>query len=217
MPYPGPQTWHDLPLTDTPITAADLTFMENGIDRSIFNHGISKWGLLAASMHPMAARSISGYGGTAISALAFARVWIPAGVTITNVAGYVTVVGSGAAGTGPNGYAVYEISGSTATLAQNTANDSTLWTTTGWRPKALPSAIASQGAEREVLLGVGITLATLPSVGGILMGSGAAMNRTVGGTTIGLTYYLTAQASWPGTINLSTAATDSGMLCLGVT
>jgi hypothetical protein len=217
MPYPGPQSWHDLPTTDTPITAARLGHMEDGINAGPFGYGIDKWGFAAASIHPLMCRSTTGYGGTTTSSLSLARTIIPAGVAITNVVSYVSVVGSGVAGSGPNAYAVYEVSGTTATLAQSTANDSTLWTTLGWRSKALASPVASQGSDREVILAIGIALGTPPSIGASIMGTSLALNKNVAGTDLNLTYFITGQASWPSTINLATAAKDSGFVFLGVT
>lgn len=87
---------------------------------------------------------------------------LPAGKAITSVTTYIQVVGSGSPGNpGFQGFAVYDSSG---TRVGVTTSDNTLFTSTGWRSKALTSPVAATSSDRWMYLGMLSNLPTGPTV-----------------------------------------------------
>lgn len=167
-----------------------------------YSFRLSRWGLLAATYHPMINNSSGTYS---TNYLALTRCFIPAGVAIANIALIASAAGSGTGGTGVNGVAVYEISGTTATLAASSANDATMWATTGWIKKTLSSTVAAQGSDRDVLLGHGVSIATAPAVMLLNMRSAAPFNtRVTDAASVGMTYYVATPTGWPSTFSMTT-------------
>jgi hypothetical protein len=107
--------------------------------------------------------------------------------------------------------AVYEISGSTATLTRNStsANGITLWTV-GWVKAALTSPVAAQGVDREVMLAhsVSITQTATTGMSPVLLlnsyrNSNIFNTRATDGAALGLAYYFGNQTTWPSSIPLT--------------
>lgn len=105
---------------------------------------LSGYGLLAASADPLMMMGNLNIGQNFIS---IARVWIPAGVTITNLSVAVRVAGTIAGGAIGARFGLYDDTGA---QVSTTADSTTLLATAGWRSAALPSPIAAQQTGRFV-------------------------------------------------------------------
>jgi hypothetical protein len=201
----------------------------NAIPRSDFDDRsggwrMSRWGITAATVHPMAGLANGGYGPNAISLV---RAFIPAGVAIANLAaglGTAATVTSGAVASGGflNGLAVYEISGTTANLAASYTGAYTMWTTAGWATGSLNTTLAAQGSDREVMLALAISVGgtgiVSPKLPFLFLGSNAvANNKPSDGTRLNLCYYLSnAITAWASSYNLTTSTNDNGMPLIAV-
>lgn len=200
-------------------------------DRGQWGWRSSRWGLQASSMHPMEAnQGTAWFANTTASTvnavyMNFVRCFIPAGVAINAVAMAcaAAAVGSNGGG-GLNAFGVYEISGTTATLAQNTASTtaSAMWVV-GWVKAALPSPIAAQGTDREVLLGHAVSVVQTATTGAspaFMINnyrSASYLNYKVDGTMQPMSWFYNGQTSWPATISLtSTANLDWYVPVIGV-
>lgn len=87
---------------------------------------------------------------------------LPAGRGITTIHTFIQTAGSGSPGSpGFQGFAVYDSSGSRIGV---TTTDNTLFTSTGWRSKALASAITATAADRWLYLAVLSNLPTGPVI-----------------------------------------------------
>lgn len=131
---------------------------------------LSGYGLLAASGDPAAFLANSNATNNSIF---MARVWIPAGVVVTNLWAAVRTGGSYSATGTPNQLALYDASGTQVAI---TPDDPTLWSASGWRGGALPSPVPAESAGRWAYVGL-----------------------IVGGYTVGLPYPTgvdDAHASW---------------------
>jgi hypothetical protein len=105
----------------------------------------SGYGLKSISVDPMSVQSNSAISSGTIWA---SRLWIPAGVAITNLWAAVRTGGTHDGSTTPNRLGLYDDTGAQVAL---TADDSTLWTAAGWRGGALAGGpVAAQGAGRFV-------------------------------------------------------------------
>lgn len=105
---------------------------------------LSGYGVLAASGDP---NEFQRPGGTSSGDRFFARMLIPANVTITNLWCAVTTAGTWDAVSTPNQLALYD---DTGVQLATTTDTSTTWTTAGWRGGALSVAQAAQGSDRYV-------------------------------------------------------------------
>lgn len=92
------------------------------------------------------------------------RLWIPAGKALTNLWVAVRGAGTQSGGSAPCRLGLYSDAGS---LIGSTANDTTLFTSTGWRGGAMTGgAIAAEGAGRFVYVGYiagGVSNANVPT------------------------------------------------------
>jgi hypothetical protein len=101
-------------------------------------------GLLAASGEP---NEFQHAGPTASNDRFFVRIWIPAGVPLTNMWLAVTTAGTWDGVTGPNQLVLFD---DTAAQLAVTPDTGTTWTTAGWRGGALSVAQPAQGTGRYV-------------------------------------------------------------------
>lgn len=172
-------------------------------DRGLPDYRASRWGLAAWTVHPMVCNTSGVYSA---NYAALSRLIIPAGIAINTICMQLGAVTAGSVGSGLNGFAVYEISGATATLVANTSNDVTMWQTAGWVKRNLPSSVAAQGSDREVLIGHAASVATTgPSVVLQNMRNAAVFNTRVDtGASVAMTHYISAPSVWPSTFNTTT-------------
>lgn len=107
---------------------------------------LSHWGLLTATGSP---EDYMAQGGLPNGTLFITRMWVPAGVALTNLYVAVPIAGSGHDGTSAeNRLALYNDSG---VLVAQTPDLASMWSTVGWRGGALSGGpIAAQGAGRFV-------------------------------------------------------------------
>lgn len=144
----------------------------------------------------------------------YTRLWIPADTAITNLYAALVSAGSGHNGTSANNrIAIYEDDG---TLAGQTADDPTVWTTVGWRGGAVVGGpIAAQGVGRFVYIG---QLARGYDVypGMALPGSpNDHVHKYTGpGTTKRRTFYAGGNTTFPATINPASTGTATGYMPL---
>jgi hypothetical protein len=109
---------------------------------------LSGYGLLAASGDPL---NFITSANTVTGNLWYARVWIPAGVVITNLWAACQSAGTWDSSSAPNQLAIYSDAG---TRLDMTADSGTMWATAGWCGGALSGGpIASQSTGRFVYLG----------------------------------------------------------------
>lgn len=156
---------------------------------------LSRWGLITATGYPLALSATGSYGPNSYS---FARMFIPAGQAITGCICNVRTAGAGAAGTGQNGFAFYELSGTTGTLVTSTATDATIWTSTGGKKKAFGSVVAAQANDREVMIGMGISIATTAPQLSVVSNWAFLNTHVVSAAQIVYgTYTNSALTSWP--------------------
>lgn len=164
------------------------------------------YGFFAVSENPAVCAEPSSVGsGTVVCA----RVWVPANNVITNVSACVQIAGT-VGGGGTNGFAVYTDAGS---LVAQSTTDNTLWSSTGWKTKALSSSIAAQASGRFVyvcLLVVGY--AADPEI--MWAASHEAVMAANPSTTNRRSFYITGQSSFPASFNPVSAGTLNGFLPL---
>lgn len=107
------------------------------------------YGLRAASGDPIGWLKSSGIANGTIF---FARCWVPAGVTITNLWAAVAAAGTHDGSSGPNRIGLYSAAGS---LIGATVDNPALWTAAGWRGGPLGGGpIAAQASGRFVYIGI---------------------------------------------------------------
>jgi len=157
---------------------------------------LSAYGLFSASFPIEAASGDSNHGPSWCT-----RLYVPKNKAITAIGAFVTIPGS--AGTGYNGFGVYDDAGN---FVDSTPDDDTLWQADhNWSFKALASPIAAQGADRFVRI-VSVCSGTDPWVaywthGGmdkiIQGGYGISNHRR------GIAEITNFSSSFPSTINLS--------------
>jgi hypothetical protein len=150
-----------------------------------------------------------------VSTLEVYRIWVPANKAITGVAANVAVAGVTPGSTNGSGYAVYTDDG-TSRLGI-TANDYTLFTTAGWRPKAFPSPIAAQTTGRFVRVAMLHSCSgTAPKFGTGTSTASSTWNFIISGTHR-RAFFVTATTSFPTTIAVASAGTlDNPLLCLAL-
>lgn len=161
---------------------------------------LAGYGFIAASMPLEAADGDSNHGPNWCT-----RIWVPAGKAIAHVGIFVTI--PGAAGTGVNGFGVYDDDGD---FVAATVNDLSLWTADhDWAFASFASPIAAQGSGRFVRV-VSVASGTDPWV--LYWTQGSAEKVMQGG--IGVTNHRRAIAgitdfssAFPSTIDLETGST----------
>ena len=108
---------------------------------------LAGYGLLACSVNPESDMGTSTFGNNTIFAT---RLWIPAGVAITNLHVGVRDAGTWDGATAGNKLALFTDAG---VLVDATAETPSIWTSNGWRGGALAGGVvASQGAGRFVYI-----------------------------------------------------------------
>ena len=121
-----------------------------GDDSRFFDatYPLSGYGLLACSGDPL--NFLAG-ANTVTNNLWYARVWIPGGVTITNLWAGCTTAGTWDTTSGPNQLALFTDAG---VLVDKTADNGNMWATPGWCGGALAGGpVASQSSGRFVYVG----------------------------------------------------------------
>lgn len=171
---------------------------------------LSGYGLLAASGDPM---EFMGNGGALSNTITFARVWIPANVTITKLWCAVRNGGTYTTSATPNQIAVYTDAG---VLVSATPNDNTLWTAAGWRGGTLPTPIASQGTGRFIYIATiygGMANLTIPYPQGANDANGVWFSTPPIGTNR-RGFYIEGQTALPASFNPATAGIASPFITL---
>jgi hypothetical protein len=132
----------------------------------------------------------------------WSRVFVPAGSTIHALGTIVTIGGTLGAG-GINGFAVYDDSGN---LVGTTANNNSMWTTSGWVVKTLTTPIAAQSAGRFVY--------AVASCNGYSSSPQIRYLQNEGALTDGGGYLVTIRrsffnsiSSWPASVNTASYGT----------
>lgn len=139
---------------------------------------------------------------------------LPAGKSITTVWTFIQTVGSGSPGSpGFQGFAVYDSSG---TRIGVTTSDNTLFTSTGWRSKALTSSIAAASTDRWMYLAILSNLPTGPAVkASVDLGNATFANGPSGAQR--RLIFNTAQTSTPSSFTVASYGTsDSTVTFMGV-
>lgn len=167
---------------------------------------ITAYGFIAAS------DSVASFTTTSGLANFYVRVPVPKNRPIAVVA--TVVIGAGTLGAGGlNGYSVYSDAGA---LLGSTVSDDALWSTPGWRVKALSATIPGQGADRFVIVGMTVNgYVVAPSIPYIVMGPSSGDGLGGGnGVTNRRSFFTGGIASWPASINPATEGTTSNYLPL---
>jgi len=164
------------------------------------NYPLSGYGLIAASMDP---ESATGAGAPGAGVAVWQRVRVPGGKPIVGAVMYATIAGNTPGG-GIQGYSVFEDDG---TLVGSTPTDNALFTSTGWRPKALSAPVASQTDPRFVWVAFVSNLGGAPTFSGMSTSAGP-MNGGVG-VANRRCFYATGITSW-ASINPVSTGSDSG-------
>jgi hypothetical protein len=183
--------------------AAGIKWAPGGMDQV---YPLAGYGLLAASVDPSSDMGTSTLGNNTIFA---SRVWIPAGVAITNLWIAIRDAGTWDGATGPNQLGLYTDAG---VKVDNTADAATIWTTNGWRGGALAGGqVAAQAAGRFVYLlplHRGMTAApNVPFVSSANDAHNAWFNGQVGGGTKRRCTILTGQTSLPASFDPTASGT----------
>lgn len=143
----GVKTFSSAPIVPSPSSATDVAnkaYVDNA-PGSIYP--LAAYGLIAATDNPMSYGSSSAItNGDSF----FARLYVPAGATISAIKIAVQTTGSYVSNGRPNQLALYDDNGTQIGL---TPDDSTLWSAVGWRMGTLPSPIAAQNTGRFVYAG----------------------------------------------------------------
>lgn len=106
---------------------------------------LSAYNFLAASGHP---ENFMAVGAPGTNQLWLVRIYVPAGAAITNIWAGIRSAGTYAATAVPTQAALFSDSG---VQVAATANDTTMWSATGWRGGALVGGpVAAQGVSRFV-------------------------------------------------------------------
>lgn len=177
-------------------------------------YSIAEYGLVACSIHP---DSVSTNATTVtVSTIEIYRVLVPANTVITGACCYVGTAGTTPGSSNGSGFGLYSDDG--ATQHRLTANDYTLFTSTGWRSKAFTSTFtvgASDTWYRVAMLhscsGTAPKFASGPSVGS------AFYNAIVPSGTHRRGIFNTSVTSFPASFTASTyGSLDSPMLFLGL-
>lgn len=151
-----------------------------------------------------------------VNTIEIMRVYVPAHKLITGAAVYVGVAGTTPGSTNASGYALYSDDG--ATRLAITANDYTLFTSTGWRPKAFTGTVAAQSA------GYYARLAMIHSCSGTAPGFGygpslgtALLNGMVPSGTHRRAVFALSTTTFPTSFNPATFGTlDNPVLFIGL-
>lgn len=169
---------------------------------------LAHWGLLAANGDPIDNMSPS---TLAAGQAWFTRMWIPAGVAITNL--YVAVTTAAATHDGTttgNLLGVYDDSGTRVAI---TAESPTMWSGgNGWRGAALVGgAIAAQGAGRWVYCAaIARGFTSQPAIAYPASPSDLPHQWIGPGQTKRRTFYLAGQTTLPTTMNPASTGTPTG-------
>jgi hypothetical protein len=162
---------------------------------------LSAYGLFTAS-GPIEAFT----GNSTTSGIFFARVYVPAGNTITGAASIVRNAGTLGAG-GENGFAVYEDDG---TFDVSSVSDNNLWATPGWIFKTFPTPVAASNVDRFVWVGIITTgYSSVPYILYNIQGGGIT-GTTGGGFNLPghrRSFYSNG-SSWPASFNPATYGND---------
>jgi hypothetical protein len=168
-----------------------------GADSSLYP--LAAYGLKATSV-AIEDGTVNGAPGAGVAV--WQRVRVPQGTPITGAAMFVESAGSTPGG-GIQGFAVYEEDG---TLAGSSTTDNAIFTSTGWRSKALTTPIAAQPDGRFVYVAFVSNLGSAPTL--TSAADAKALNGAVGGGNRRC-FYAASVTSWPGTITVSSHGTLS--------
>jgi hypothetical protein len=156
----------------------------------------SAYGLFIMSLTPESAT-----GSAQLDPCWSVRLPVAAGQVITRAGVAITVAGSGLSGLA--GFGLYDDAGN---LVTSTTNDTSVFTTAGWRFKDFPSPVAAQGSDRFVWLRGCMESGTRAFVafrtGSDILDGGVSTHRR--------SYFSSNISSWPSTINPLTDGTPNG-------
>lgn len=139
---------------------------------------------------------------------------LPAGRSISTVWAFVQTVGSGSPGAGFQGFAVYDNTGSRIGI---TTTDNTLFTSIGYRSKALSSSIAATNTDRWLYLAVLSNLPTGPVLKVAVDSGNAVFSNGPAGTQRRLIFN-TGITAMPTSFTVASYGTsDSTITFMGVT
>ena len=150
-----------------------------------------------------------------INTIEIARIYVPAGKAITGAAINVATAGVTPGSTNASGYCLYSDDGQTK-VASHT-NDYTLFTSTGWRPKAFTSPVAAQSVGTFYRLAMIHTCSTVPKFGASASTASSTWNFIVPSGTHRRQVFATSTLTFPATFTPSTFGTlDNPLLCMGL-
>lgn len=167
---------------------------------------LSHWGLVAASGDPTAFTNPSQV--TAQDWMA--RTWIPAGKPIAGLYLAIAAAGTHDGVISGNGLAIFTDAGA---LVDTIAYTDSLWATAGWRGgNLLGGTIAAQSAGRWVYLAAKVRgyASSPPSFAFVTGANDRAYMYTGPGTTKRRTFYTSAAATFPSTIDGTSTGTATG-------
>jgi hypothetical protein len=177
------------------------------------HYPLDQYGIVAITI-PI--ESITTATAVTVSTLEVYRIYVPAGKVITGAAVNVATAGVTPGSTNGSGYALYSDDGQTRLAV--TANDYTLFTTAGWRPKAFPSQIAAQsvGTWYRVAM-LHSCSGTAPKFGTSSSTASSTWNFLLPSGTHRRAFFVTATTAFPTTIAVTTAGTlDNPLLCMAL-
>jgi hypothetical protein len=176
---------------------------------------IDQYGLIASTIHPdnIGVTTFTLTAGT----MELYRIYVPANKVITGAATYVSSAGTIPGSSNASGWALYTDDGTTQVT--KTANDYTIFTSTGWRSKAFPSQIAAQSVGRFVRLAMVSTCSsTAPSLlWGTNQGGASFFNGIVPSGTHRRGITIGSITAFPTSFTPSTyGSNDSPMVFMGL-
>jgi hypothetical protein len=183
--------------------------------RRAFDYPLDQYGLVAASIHPDSVGSLTA-NGVSINTIEIYRIYVPANKAITGACCYIGTAGATPGVANDSGFCLYPDDGSAQTA--KTVNDYTLFTSTGWRPKAFPSPVAAQAVGRFVRLAMLHTCTVVPKFAtSAVTASGTFYNGIVPSGTHKRGVFATTTTTFPASFTPSTFGTNDGpMLFLGL-
>lgn len=181
----------------------------------IQDYPLDQYGLIAASLPVDSVASVT-VNSVTVSTIEIYRVYVPANKAITGATCFVGTAGTTPGSSNASGYALYADDGSSRLAI--TANDYTLFTSTGWRPKAFTGSVAAQSTGRFLRLamlhscsGTAPKFATGPPL------ASAFFNNMVPSGTHRRGLFATSTTTFPASFTASTfGSVDNPMLFLGL-
>lgn len=127
-------------------------------DPTTYDYPITGYGLVAASIHP---DNCSTSTTVAAGSFLVSRMYVPANTLVTGGAIYVATAGATPGSTNASGFALFSDTGTRLAI---TANDYTLFTSTGWHSKAFTSTYTTGSTGEFLRLGMVSSCSTGPAI-----------------------------------------------------